>query len=117
MLTEPEKLRKVSEIIEDSRTELLFSAASSWEISIKFALGRLPLPEPPAVYVPNRIRSSGVTPLAIEHSHALAVADLPDHHRDPFDRLLITQARIEEVPLITADSKLESYDVALVRVR
>lgn len=116
MLTEPEKLGSASELIEDTRNELLFSAASSWEIAIKYALGRLPLPEPPAAYVPNRLRSTGVVPLPIEHAHALAVADLPNYHRDPFDRLLIAQARLEGISLITADKVLERYDVPLIRV-
>lgn len=115
MLTEPQRLGSAREMIEDARTELLLSAASSWEIAIKYALGRLPLPEPPAVYVPQRIRSSGVVPLAVEHSHTLAVAELPAHHRDPFDRLLIAQAGLELVPVITADGVFERYDIEVVR--
>ncbi|MGH3440465.1 MAG: type II toxin-antitoxin system VapC family toxin [Nitriliruptorales bacterium] len=111
MLTDPERLGDALVFVDDADNELLLSAASSWEISIKYALGRLPLPEPPSTYVPARIRSTGVTPLAVEHTHALAVADLPDHHRDPFDRLLVAQGSVEAVPIITADEVLAQYDV------
>ena len=71
-----------------TRLRRYLSAASSWEIAIKHAIGKLPLPEPPAVYVPERMRLSGFEGPAVSHVHALAVADLPPHHRDPFDRIL-----------------------------
>ncbi len=100
-------------LIEHPDSELLLSAASSWEIAIKYALGKLPLPEPPSRYVPSRMQTSGVSALPVEHSHALRVAGLPAHHRDPFDRLLIAQAQIEGLVLMTADRQLEPYDVEL----
>lgn len=93
---------------------LLLSAASAWEIAIKYALGRLPLPEPPPALDPDRMRASGVTGLAVDHAHAHEVAHLPLHHGDPFDRLLIAQAKIEAVPLITADAAFGDYDVNLI---
>lgn len=114
MLTDPDRLGPALDIVKDAQNDLLLSAASSWEISIKYALGRLPLPEPPSVYVPNRMRSTGVIPLPVQHSHAVAVADLPPHHRDPFDRLLIAQAQLEEVPIITADTIMTSYPVTVI---
>ena len=92
------------------------SAASVWEIVIKHAIGKLPLPEPPAIYVPERLRVSGVRELPITHAHALAVGVLPPHHRDPFDRVLVAQARIEGLMLVTADSTFTHYDVRLIRV-
>ena len=92
------------------------SAASAWEIAIKHALGKLPLPDPPAIYVPDRMRLSGFEGLAVTHAHALAVAVLPPHHRDPFDRILVAQARGEGLTLVTADAALEPYDVSMVRV-
>ncbi len=104
------------ETLADPETERYLSAASAWEISIKYAVGKLPLPEPPAIYVPQRMRLSGFEGLAITHAHALAVAALPLLHRDPFDRVLVAQARIEGLTLVTADATLEAYDVALVRV-
>ena len=100
-------------IVQDPGNDLLLSAASSWEIAIKYALGKLPLPEPPGTYVPDRMRTSGTTSLPVEHSHALHVAELPGHHRDPFDRLLISQARLDRLVVLTADPQFEPYNVEL----
>lgn len=97
-------------------TRRYLSAASVWEIAIKHAIGKLPLPEPPAIYVPERMRLSRVQELAITHAHALAVGLLPPHHRDPFDRVLVAQAQIEGLTLVTADSTFARYDVRLVQV-
>ncbi len=101
-------------LVQDPLTDLVFSAASSWEIAIKYGLGRLPLPAPPAEFVPERIESSGVIPLPVEHAHALLVGELPRHHRDPFDRLLVAQAQLEDLTLLTADRQFGSYDVEVV---
>ena len=115
MQTEPERFSSQSlALVSDEANDLLFSAASSWEIAIKYALGTLPLPQPPAQYVPDRMRSSMVTPLPVRHEHALWVAGLPLHHRDPFDRLLVVQAQGEGVPLLTADRAIARYDVEVV---
>jgi PIN domain nuclease of toxin-antitoxin system len=99
--------------LENPGSDLLLSAASSWEIAIKYALGKLPLPEPPSRYVPRRMTASGTRGLAVEHAHTLRVAELPAHHRDPFDRLLIAQAQIEKLVLVTADRQFEHYDVKI----
>jgi PIN domain nuclease of toxin-antitoxin system len=104
---------EVLSLLESSSNDLVLSAASSWEISIKYALGKLPLPEPPSRYIPSRMASSGSSGLAVEHAHAIRVAELPPHHRDPFDRLLVAQAQIEKLVLLTADRQFESYDVKL----
>lgn len=109
MLADPDRLGALRPRVEDESNALLLSAASSWEIAIKHASGRLSLPEPPATFVPSRIRATGVTPIAIEHTHALAVASLPPHHRDPFDRLLVAQALAFDVPLATADPAVQAY--------
>lgn len=114
MLVSPERLGKLRPLVEDAANELLLSAASSWEISIKYSLGRLSLPEEPVTFVPNRIQATAVSPVAVEHRHALAVSELPLHHRDPFDRLLIAQARVLGVPLATADDRLTRYDLPLL---
>lgn len=110
----PERLGTALPALEDPDNELLFSAASSWEIAIKYSIGKLALPEPPVTYVPERIASSGVVPLAIQHSHALAVAALPVHHSDPFDRILIVQAIAEGARLVTSDEAFRPYDVDLL---
>jgi PIN domain nuclease of toxin-antitoxin system len=111
MQAEPEKLGpQARALIEDTGNELLFSAASVWEIAIKVGTGKLQLPEPASTYVPSRMQSSGVSALAVSHAHAAAVADLPRHHRDPFDRLLIAQAMSEGVPILSSDLQLDAYD-------
>lgn len=112
MQAEPERLRPaVLDILADDDNDLYLSAASSWEIAIKYALGKLPLPEAPDVYVPDRIVSSGVIPLPVSHLAALRVAALPPHHRDPFDRLLVAQAQLEGATVVTADPAFGLYDV------
>lgn len=102
-------------LVVGSDHELLLSAASSWEIAIKVAIGKLALPSAPAVYVPDRMHSSGVIGLPVTHAHALAVASLPRHHRDPFDRLLVAQAQLEGLTILTADRVFDSYDVSVRR--
>lgn len=114
MIAERERFdAETAAVLENSANELLLSAASSWEIAIKHSLGKLTLPAPPARYVPQQIAKTGVTPLLIEHSHALRVADLPAHHRDPFDRLLVAQAELEGVTLLTADRQFEPYGIPI----
>jgi PIN domain nuclease of toxin-antitoxin system len=101
--------------IADGNNEILLSAASGWEIAIKYSLGRLPLPEDPVSYVPSRMSRSGTRGLPVQHAHALAVAGLPRLHRDPFDRVLVAQALIEKATLVTADAQLAQYDVPLLK--
>jgi PIN domain nuclease of toxin-antitoxin system len=93
----------------------VLSAASSWEIVIKHRLGKLELPEDPESFVTSRMAREGISGLPIEHAHALAVADLPMHHKDPFDRILIAQAIVEGIPILTADSAFMEYDAELIQ--
>lgn len=116
LMTEPERLGPQLALVEDAENEVLLSAASSWEIAIKYQLGKLELPTDPARYVPDRLRSIGASPLAVEHSHALAVSSLPQLHRDPFDRLLVAQARLLRLLLLTADRRLADYPIDTVLV-
>jgi len=114
--SDPDRLpASVRDLVEDRGVELLLSAASAWEIAIKYRLGKLRLPQEPATYVPDRMRRSGTTPLSVEHAHVLRVSELPDHHRDPFDRLLVAQAQILDVPIVTADSRFERYQVTVLQ--
>jgi PIN domain nuclease of toxin-antitoxin system len=101
-------------LLADSANELLLSAVAAWEIAIKHSIGRLDLPGEPAAVVSDWIVRSGVTPLPILHTHALRVASLPHHHADPFDRLLVAQAQLEEAPILTADATFDSYDVEVI---
>jgi PIN domain nuclease of toxin-antitoxin system len=115
MVAAPDRLgAEARRVLEDPDTDLFLSAASSWELSIKVGIGKLALPEPPARFILDRLVRDGVTPLPVQHHHAVAVADLPLHHRDPFDRLLIAQARTERVTFLTADRLLQAYEVDLL---
>ena len=95
----------------DTDNELLCSAVVGFEIAVKYSLGKLKLAEPPRAFIKNRIRNNALTPLPVTMAHATRVADLPFHHRDPFDRLLVAQAIEENVPLLSADEILSSYDI------
>lgn len=115
--TEPERFPdRLLSSLADGSVDLFLSAASAWEIGIKHAAGRLTLPEAPAVYVPEGMRRTGTRELPVSHDHALAASALPPHHRDPFDRLLVAQSRIEGLPLVTADRAIRRYEVEMIRV-
>lgn len=114
LLADPERLGQHLGTIQDPANDLLLSAASSWEIAVKVRLGRLRLPDIPQRYVPDRMRALGVEPLAVEHAHALVVAELPMLHRDPFDRLLVAQARHLRLSILTADDAIARYDVGTI---
>jgi PIN domain nuclease of toxin-antitoxin system len=96
--------------IEADNAEVLVSIASLWEIAIKRALGKLEAPDD----LPQRIEELGFEMLPITAEHAWRVRDLPHHHGDPFDRLLIAQARAEALPIVTADPSFAAYDVTVV---
>lgn len=96
-------------VLAEPSNELVVSAVVAWEISIKHALGRLPLPGPPATFVPEAIRDAGASTIPITHEHALGVASLPPIHRDPFDRLLVAQALTLGATLVTGDAVLAGY--------
>ena len=114
-LTEPERLNEMArDLIADPAQVLFLSAASSWEIAIKAALGRLQLPEPPDKYVPSRMEAMDIQGLPVEHIHALRVFGLPRHHQDPFDRMLIAQAQSESLAILTADRAFAAYDVETI---
>jgi len=116
MVSRPERLStEALGALEDADNELYLSAASCWELSIKYVLGKLPLPEPPETFVLPRLARDGVRGLAVQPFHGLRVCALPLHHRDPFDRILVAQAQLEELTLVTADHALMAYDVAILR--
>jgi PIN domain nuclease of toxin-antitoxin system len=101
-------------VIGGADSELYFSAASSWELAIKVGLGRLKLPGPARNLIPRVLREQSIRPLDVTHAHALAVADLPPHHRDPFDRMLVAQARLEKLAIVSADPEIARYGVKIV---
>lgn len=100
-------------LIADPSAEILFSVVSAWEIAIKTRTGRLDLPADVPTFVHDQVRRNRFTVLPIALRHALQVHALPDHHRDPFDRLLVAQAQVEVVPLLSRDSQLAVYEVEL----
>lgn len=111
---EPERLSEESRaLLRDPGSELFLSAASAWEIAIKFAAGRLQLPQPPTAFVTQRIAEDRLGALSVLYTHALRAGELPPHHRDPFDRVLIAQAQIEGLTLLTADRVLARYDIPI----
>lgn len=114
--SEPERLGPHLALIEDPDTVRLVSAVVGWEIVIKHGLGRLELPSPPQTWVPDKLQAGAMTPVPIELSHVLGTAALPQHHRDPFDRLLISQARLLGVPILTADRAFTPYDVERIEI-
>ena len=95
--------------IADPSNEPLVSTASVWEIAIKRSLGKLSAPDD----LPDRISESGFDWLAVAPQHAWQVGGLPGHHRDPFDRLLIAQALVERLPIVTADPRFGAYGVSV----
>jgi PIN domain nuclease of toxin-antitoxin system len=112
----PERFsKKALAQLADPTTVRLLSSASVWEIVIKHGLGKLPLPAQPRDFVPSRLATTQTEVLEISADHALRVADLPHHHRDPFDRMLIAQAVVEGIPLMTADRLFARYDVERLR--
>jgi PIN domain nuclease of toxin-antitoxin system len=90
--------------------EVMVSMASLWEIAIKVALGKLDVPDD----LPERVRQLGFELLPIASDHAWRVRSLPHHHGDPFDRLLIAQAQLEQLPIVTADAAFDDYDVVVI---
>ena len=116
-LTDPDLLSgSALEAIRAAENDVYLSAASSWEISIKWAIKKLSLPKRPSEFVPSRLARDGFLSLPIEHVHALRVSELPLHHRDPFDRILIAQAQIEHLAFVTSDPLIRKYDVELLFV-
>ena len=96
------------------RSELVLSVASIWEILIKVQLRKLSLPRPAGPYVIRTLAENQIKTLPIELDHLLAFEDLPLHHRDPFDRMLIAQALEEGLPIVTADPEFSRYPVEVI---
>ena len=114
-LLTPERLNERGhEILKDRENEIFLSSASAWEIVVKSDLGKLKLPQSPSEYVPERLKILGHQSLPIRQDHVLRLEGLPQHHRDPFDRILIAQAQFEGFQLMTADRVLTAYDVPIL---
>ena len=100
--------------ISEPANVLFLSAASAWEIVIKNRTGRLTLPQRPEQYIPSRLAANRFESLPIQTIHALQVANPPDYHRAPFDRILIAQSQVENLPIITIDNQIIPYPVQVI---
>jgi PIN domain nuclease of toxin-antitoxin system len=101
-------------LLRDRANDVFVSIASIWEIAIKVGVGRLRMPGELRVFLTDQVARIGLPLLPIAFEHVVAVHALPQHHRDPFDRLLIAQCRQERLALVSRDGKLAAYDVELV---
>lgn len=114
-ISDSPKLSDVArEAIADERTQPIFSVVSGWEIAIKAGVGKLEIPDSPEKFLTEQLSRNDVEILPIYLRHALRVYDLPDHHKDPFDRLLVAQALAENLAFVTADPSIASYPVETV---
>jgi PIN domain nuclease of toxin-antitoxin system len=95
-------------------SEVLISVVTAWELAIKASNGRIDLPEPVDRFVPRRIRRYRLRVLDVNLEHALRAAGLPLIHRDPFDRMLVGQAQVEGIPIVTNDPAITRYDVETI---
>lgn len=102
------------EAIADGRNALIFSAVSGWEIAVKAGLGRLELPDSPGKFVNEQLSLNDLEVLPIHLRHAIGVYGLPDYHRDPFDRLLVSQSLVEGVPILSADPEIARYPIETI---
>jgi len=114
IIDSPRLSARAREVIRDSDNELFFSAASGWEIAIKAQLGRLQLPDNLEQFIVEQLALNAILVLPIQLRHALHVYTLPQHHRDPFDRMLVAQSQVENLSLLTADPQITQYEVAII---
>ncbi len=98
-------------LIENASNRPFLSVASLWEMAIKLSIGKLSLAQPFEVLIPQQMRLNGIELLDIRMEHVFAVAKLPFHHREPFDRLLIAQARVEDMPIVGSDTAFGAYAI------
>ncbi|MDI6894226.1 MAG: type II toxin-antitoxin system VapC family toxin [Bacillota bacterium] len=112
---DPRLSAHASRVIADGKNTILLSAASAWEIAIKARLGRIEVAaEDLGSFISGELARNAIQPLPILISHALHVHTLPDHHRDPFDRLLVAQAQLEQLPILTSDQQIAHYPVEVI---
>jgi PIN domain nuclease of toxin-antitoxin system len=98
-------------LIADPNNDVEISPASYWEIAIKISINKYVLPEPYQVFIEREIATNQFVVLPIEPKHTAALTNLPFHHRDPFDRLLVAQAMVEGIPLVSSDTVLDAYPI------
>lgn len=109
-----DQLNKQAQQVFTEGEEIYLSAASSWEIVVKYGVGKLNLPQAPGKWIPETLTKFSIRALPITVTHTIAVAELPTHHKDPFDRILVAQARSEGMLLMTEDSEVNKYPVEIL---
>lgn len=115
LFSQPQRLPALARAaVADPTNPRMWSTVCVWEIATKQALGKLSLPVSPADFVAVRMVETGASALPLTHGHALASAALPRHHGDPFDRLLVAQAQVDGLTLVTGDPQLSAYDVEIL---
>ncbi len=116
---EPHRIQQNAKIflLDTFNNEIFISYVTAWEIAIKFGVGKLKTPDVPEIWVPDRIRRAGFSQLPIEMRHTLRVHNLPTHHKDPFDRLLISQANAENLTIVTEDPNFAKYQVKIKNLK
>jgi len=107
----PELSTRARELFVDPGNEVYLSSVSTWEIAIKYALGRLPLPEPPERFIPDQRKRHGIEPLPLDEEATLHLVRLPELHKDPFDRMLICQAIVHGLVILSPDELICQYPV------
>jgi PIN domain nuclease of toxin-antitoxin system len=107
----PQLSARSRELFQTAENEVFLSAVSAWEIAVKHALGRLPLPEPPARFVPAQREAHGIDTLALDEESVSQATRLPQVHRDPFDRMLVCQAIVHGLAILTPDPLFSEYPV------
>lgn len=118
LASDPRISKAARAFLEDNRTYSIFlSDVSVWEVSIKYGRGRLLLPDIPEVFFPDRVRRTGYHHLPIDIRHVAKVHSLPNIHGDPFDRLLITQAKVEDMTIVSDDRIFSEYDVKSLTIK
>ena len=110
----PRLSKTAAAVFLDRNNERYLSTASAWEIGIKHAAGRLPLPQKPDIFVPKVRNASGIESLEIDEESALHAGRLPGLHSDPFDRMLVAQAIVHGITILTPDQEIEQYAVRVL---
>jgi PIN domain nuclease of toxin-antitoxin system len=112
-LSDPNRLSaRAREAIASSQR--FWSVASIWEVLIKVQSGKLPMPLPASDYLTSKMSANGVKALPVRLDHVLRVGELPMHHRDPFDRILIAQSQQEKMPVVTSDAIFARYPIEVI---
>ena len=101
----------VYNLLTSPKTQVIFSVVSIWEMQIKLSLGKLQLKTALPELVEDEVKQNKIELLPLDLSHIYALSNLPNHHRDPFDRLLIAQAKSEALVIISIDEKFDGYDI------